>query len=82
MIKLLTSLARISVAVQPMTGRALSSSEIVSAFHEIGQKAIDGKSVKEGLKLAMKERRENELILIVGSHYTVGEAVQILHVSV
>jgi dihydrofolate synthase / folylpolyglutamate synthase len=72
----LSRLSRMVIAVQPQTDRALKSPEIVDKFHNLGHKAINGGTVKEGIETALAEVRVNDTILIVGSHYVVGEAME------
>jgi dihydrofolate synthase/folylpolyglutamate synthase len=71
-------LARLVVAVEPETPRALSSRTLMREFHAIGVPALDGKSVAAGVRAALLERREDEPLLVIGSHYTVGEAIPAL----
>lgn len=77
----LLPVCRCVVAVQPQTERALDASRIVKAVHARKSKALLGKSVKNGLNLAMNEAREPEPVLLVGSHYVVGEAMQVLGIQ-
>lgn len=77
----LLPISRCVVAVQPRTDRALDGSRIAKAVHERQSKALLGKSVENGLSLAMNEVREGEPILVVGSHYVVGEVMQALGIQ-
>lgn len=75
MIREIGAVSRVTVAVQPETERALASSIIAEEFHVLGYKAIDGRRVAEGLAIAKSEARTNEPILVIGSHYVVGETI-------
>ncbi|MGA2623609.1 MAG: folylpolyglutamate synthase/dihydrofolate synthase family protein [Bacteroidota bacterium] len=77
----LLPISRCVVAVQPRTERALDGSRIVKAVHARRSKALLGKSVENGLNLAMNEVHEGEPVLVVGSHYVVGEAMQVLGIQ-
>jgi dihydrofolate synthase/folylpolyglutamate synthase len=68
-------IARLVVAVEPETPRALESRTLMEEFHRIGVPSLDGKSVPAGVRAALLERREEEAVLVIGSHYTVGEAI-------
>jgi len=67
------------VAVMPENPRALPSNEIVKILHDRGSKAVDGRSVKSGLQIAMNEQRKGEPMVIIGSHYVAGEALKNLN---
>ena len=82
MLDYLLPLARLIIAVRPDTQRALGAMKIVDGVHEMRAKAWLGNSVENGLILAMNERRREEPILVVGSHYVVGEAMQAFQISV
>lgn len=69
------------IAVRPKTERARSGGEIVRTAAEHGIPAVDGGSVAHGLKLALRRLRlghprSRRRLLVAGSHYLVGEAVQ------
>jgi dihydrofolate synthase/folylpolyglutamate synthase len=66
-------LARVVVAVEPDTPRALKSRTLTREFHRLGVPSLDGKSVSGGVRAALEERREGEPVLIIGSHFVVGE---------
>jgi dihydrofolate synthase/folylpolyglutamate synthase len=76
MLSPLSKLSKMVIAVQPTTERALNSSEIVANFHDRGHKAIDGGTVEQGIELALTEANSDSIILILGSHYVVGEAMK------
>ncbi len=77
----LLPVCRCVIAVQPRTERALDGTRIVEAVHSRKSRAFLGKSVKNGLILALSEAREGEPVLVVGSHYVVGEAMQALGIQ-
>lgn len=82
MIESLSRISRLTIAVRPKTDRALPASAIVNEFHSGRREAIDGGEVSPGLRMAMAEAREREPILVVGSHYVVGEAMESLEITV
>jgi dihydrofolate synthase/folylpolyglutamate synthase len=68
------------VAVRPATKRARSGREIARMATERGIMALDGGSVSQGLRLALDRLRTGyprtqRRLLVVGSHYLVGEAL-------
>ncbi len=81
MFSTLLPLARMTVAVQPKTPRALESKLIVQELHTHGSKALNGGSVRSGMEIARKEARRDEVILVTGSHYVVGDAMKVLKIS-
>ncbi len=81
MLETVSRYAKLLVAVRPHIDRALPSAQIVEFLHDRGMKALDGGDVKSGLRLAMSERRADEPVLILGSHYVAGEALKILNSS-
>lgn len=79
MIRSLRSVSRRIVAVSPDMERAMPAGELCSAIQEKGIPCIDGGSVSSGIYLAIQEKRPDEPILITGSHYVVGEAIETLN---
>jgi dihydrofolate synthase/folylpolyglutamate synthase len=63
------------ITVQAHTSRAASAAVLCKAARRMGLRASEGGSVARGLRMALKGRRR---ILIIGSHYVVGEALQLL----
>jgi dihydrofolate synthase/folylpolyglutamate synthase len=80
MIKLLKSVSRIAIAVAPNTERALDSKIIADEFQKLSIPVLMSDDVKKGLKMAKLERRQNEPIIAVGSHYLVGELIKMLKI--
>jgi folylpolyglutamate synthase/dihydropteroate synthase len=78
MVAALAPLTRTAVAVHPRTERALDPGEITLAFRAHGIPARDGSGVRNGLALALGLLRPGETLLIAGSHYVVGEAMDAL----
>ncbi len=78
MITRLKPIARLVLAVAPRVERALSSLQIVNELHRHAVPALDAESVAEGIRLALGERRENEPVVIIGSHYVLGEAIELI----
>lgn len=77
----LAGVSRVMIAVEPKTERAMRSDELVKVLRRYSGCAIDGGRVARGVELALKQRRRSEAILIVGSHYVVGEAMEALKIS-
>ena len=75
MLKQLGWVADMIITVRPHTARAASASVLCKAARRMGLQAIEGGRVSEGLKKAM--RRQGR-ILVTGSHYVVGEALEFL----
>lgn len=75
MIRCLVPMSRCLIAVQPRGERALASEVIVNAVQKVHSRALLGGTVENGLTLAKRESRFGEPILIIGSHYVVGEAM-------
>jgi dihydrofolate synthase/folylpolyglutamate synthase len=82
MIDALAPGARMLLCVQPHTDRALKTGKIVEHGHARGLKCIDAGTVADGVRMAIREAREGETVLVTGSHYVVGEALNILHTRV
>ncbi len=76
MISYLCKFARMVIAVQPDTERALESKVIVEEFHSHQFSVLNGKTVANGIELAKKYVRTDEAIVILGSFYVVGEAME------
>jgi len=80
----LRRVAREIVAVAPETDRARPSRDVARMATERGILAVDGGNVKTGLSMAL-ERLSGESIparrqlLVAGSHYVVGEALEFLN---
>jgi dihydrofolate synthase/folylpolyglutamate synthase len=79
-IDLLVPITRLVIAVSPRTDRALDCKSIVKEFHKRSIIAIKEGSVGDGINVATRERRKNEPILAIGSHYLVGELFKILKI--
>ncbi|MBI3194927.1 MAG: bifunctional folylpolyglutamate synthase/dihydrofolate synthase [Ignavibacteriae bacterium] len=81
MVESLTMFARLVVAVQPKTERALSSKQLTEEFHAKQFPTYNGGTVVNGLLLAQSLVRSDEAIVIFGSHYVVGEAIEAFHIQ-
>ncbi|MBI4535124.1 MAG: bifunctional folylpolyglutamate synthase/dihydrofolate synthase, partial [Ignavibacteriae bacterium] len=79
MIASLSRVAKRVIAVTPRIQRALKSSRLCSYARRNGIHVLDGGTVKGGIRKAKKLADPAEKILITGSHYVVGEALQYLH---
>jgi dihydrofolate synthase/folylpolyglutamate synthase len=70
----LLSLADSLYAVAPSLPRALPSAELATFCRDRGMPVVDAGSVAEGLALAQQAAGTEDLILVCGSLFTVGEA--------
>ncbi len=81
MLDALAGVSRTLVAVKPRTERARDTSSILEACHAQSMRAIDGRTVGHGLSVARMELRPGEMLLVTGSHYVVGEAMDALRIA-
>ena len=65
-------------AVSPAIERALPSDQLARLFVALGMDVTDSGTVAAGIGQAMHEARPDDLILVCGSLYTVGEARAII----
>ncbi len=63
------------ITVQPRMARAASSAVLCKAARRMGLRAVDGGTVARGVRRALQGKNR---ILVIGSHYVVGEALQVL----
>jgi len=70
----LLPLADSVIAVTPAIARALPARDLAGCCLVRGRAAEEAESVAEGLKMAYTEARPDDLILVCGSLFTVGEA--------
>ena len=73
MIKPLASFADLFIATKAATQRALSPTMIATVALKYVDKVHKSKTSIEGLNLARKHAKKNDLILCIGSHYLVSE---------
>jgi dihydrofolate synthase/folylpolyglutamate synthase len=76
MLEMLGSVAEHIVAVQPKLSRALSSRTIVQCARRLNIDVTNAGSVRNGVAVARRLAGKHGSILITGSHYVVGEAIQ------
>jgi dihydrofolate synthase/folylpolyglutamate synthase len=79
--EMIRSLGRISkelIAVKPRIDRAVESRMIVEFARSLGISASDTRSVRSGMAIAIKKARMSDAVLVTGSHYVVGEALEAL----
>jgi dihydrofolate synthase/folylpolyglutamate synthase len=62
------------IAVCPAVPRGLPSVELAERCGALGHRAIDAGDVTSGLKIAFSSASDNDLVLVCGSLFTVGEA--------
>ncbi len=82
MINILKPLARIAVAVTPKTDRALDSRILVDVLQKRAILSFNGVNVQGGTEIAIREKRTNEPIIVIGSHYLVGEVLKLLKIPI
>jgi dihydrofolate synthase / folylpolyglutamate synthase len=75
----LRKVSKIIIACSPRTKRALGSRAIASLLRKQGFPALNGKTVQKSVKIAIFSNRDSSQILVCGSHYVLGEAMQYLN---
>lgn len=78
-IKLLSNFSNNVYCVKPNTERALDSNEICRLFRENGLNAMDCGDIRNAIDKALTSIKDKEIILITGSHYVCGEALEYLN---
>jgi dihydrofolate synthase/folylpolyglutamate synthase len=76
MIRLLSTLRPFVFAVQPALERALSAETIVRLFRKLKCSARSCGSVSEAMRDALRAQKRDDVLLICGSHYVAGEALE------
>ncbi|MEA2487573.1 MAG: dihydrofolate synthase / folylpolyglutamate synthase [Actinomycetota bacterium] len=74
---MLTELARVPcrlILTQPRNVRSVPVQELVDSAQQIGIEARVSDEVADAIKSAIEEAQPNDLVVITGSHYVVGEA--------
>lgn len=66
--------ARLVVTCPPPSPRAQPAEKLTEAARSLGTRAVTTASVHDALELALAEAGDDELVLVTGSLYTVGEA--------
>jgi dihydrofolate synthase/folylpolyglutamate synthase len=74
----LFSMADLIFAVSPAVERAMESGRLAALCRLAGASCVDAGTVAEGLSRAQKEARPEDLILVCGSLFAVGEARALL----
>jgi dihydrofolate synthase/folylpolyglutamate synthase len=62
------------ITVSPAVPRGLPSAELAERCRALGHRAVDAGTVSAGLKTAFSNSSTNDLVLVCGSLFTVGEA--------
>lgn len=75
MIKKLSEVADFAVAAQPKIGRALNCKAIAEIFKRNNVEAIEIPDSDKAYDFILDEAGEDDLILVTGSHYLVGEVI-------
>jgi folylpolyglutamate synthase/dihydropteroate synthase len=78
MLRNLARISRVIVPVTPSTPRALSALKICGILKKRGKHARPGGTVKHGMERARSILGGPGCILVTGSHYVVGEALEYL----
>ena len=78
MIHDLAQVAGEAIAVSARSSRSRSASDVAAAFEREGCRTRAALSVEEGVKVALHLAGKGGIILVTGSHYVVGEAMQAL----
>jgi dihydrofolate synthase/folylpolyglutamate synthase len=78
MLEELRPVTNVLIAVAPPGKRALPAKKLFKLAREKGIRTKLGGSIGNGIRLAQKQALRGEKILITGSHYVVGGAMQIL----
>jgi dihydrofolate synthase/folylpolyglutamate synthase len=78
LIETLAEIAAKFIAVRPKIDRALDARVITRVAQRLGKDVVNAGSVRKGIGIAMKLARKSDTILVTGSHYVVGEALQAL----
>lgn len=81
--EMITALGEVSsrfICVQPSVARALDVRELTQIVENLGFTSVRGGSVEDGLRMATKEV-PTEKVLVTGSFYVVGEALEFLQKS-
>lgn len=76
MIRSFSALRPFVFAVQPQMERALSATVIADIFRTLNCQVRLCGNVAEGVRAAMRTQKKDDLLLICGSHYVAGEALQ------
>ncbi len=71
-------IADLVIAVSPAGERSLSSRSVLEEFQRRAIPSIDGRSVRRGVSLGLKEADSLRPLVITGSHYVVAEALRCL----
>ena len=78
MVNHLVPVSKTLIVVSPRTGRALPTGELYLVARKAGGNVRKAGSVRNGVGRAMKAAGKSGCVLITGSHYVVGEALQFL----
>lgn len=78
MVREISRVASWMVAVAPASDRALRVKKLFSTANQAGIRSVLGGSVRRGLGIAEKLAGRGAHILVTGSHYVVGEALEAL----
>ncbi len=74
----LTKFSKLVIVTEANNERSLKSWQIKYLLHQYKFPCIDGKNVENSLKIAFKLYKSKDIILITGSHYILGETLNLL----
>jgi len=78
MLRSLSNIARVIYFVEPRNERAIPAEELRAMAEDIFFPVVEGGHVDDGLQTAVSKSRKDDIILITGSHFVVGEALEFL----
>lgn len=78
MMRTLSKVARVMYFVEPNNERAVPADELRNVAEEIFFPVMACGRVKDGIETAAMKSTENDVILVAGSHFVVGEALEYL----
>lgn len=78
MLRVIKPSVKLLVAVRAETERSRATSDVVRECLRMRINAMDGEDVPHGVQLALEQASASDTVLIVGSHYVVGEALNAL----
>lgn len=76
-INILNPYVDLFVAVTPDNERALPAQELAKRIEQTGKRVKIGQTIGEGLELAMDFAKNKDLVCVLGSHFVIGEILNI-----
>jgi dihydrofolate synthase / folylpolyglutamate synthase len=78
MIRTLSKIARVMYFVEPRNERAVPPDELRSMAHDIFFPIVECGNIPNGINMAGSRSNKSDLLLVTGSHFVVGEALEFL----